>query len=92
MTGLSACIPWQTDPRVGMSDEKISKPLDHRIGIEAIFGTLGETVAFSALSPPRHDWFAKLVYLADQPCMCVHSNRVTRGYGTCSPDYLLLLT
>lgn len=63
MTGLSACIPWQTDLRAGMSD--ISKSLDHRIGIEAIFGTLGETVAFSALSPPRHDWFAKLVYLAD---------------------------
>lgn len=63
MTGLSACIPWQTDLRVGMSD--ISKSLDLRIRMEVIFGTLGETVAFSALSPPRHDWFAKLVYLAD---------------------------
>lgn len=52
-----------------MSDD-ISKSLDHRIRIKAIFGTLGETVAFSASSPHRHDWFAKLVYLADQPCMC----------------------
>lgn len=65
--------------------DDISRSLDHRIREHAIYGTLSPTVAFSALSPSNHCWFAELVCIA-------YANKVIRGAGTCSLDGLLLLT